>query len=228
MSKPNTDSTKVTVSDFVNPMRLVANFGPRRRVGSGRLRGWIIITKIALPTVAFLLLLLIVIWPIFKDSGLNYLTHEMRDFVNSAQGRLKIERASLVMFDAKGQAFHITADDVQQNSQNQDLVGLQGPRADIELSQQGWAYISANQGKLDRKAQILSLEGKVSIYQDRGFEMHGESMQVHYAEGEVHTDKPVEGLSANALYHAAGFSLEDRGNIIRLLGKSKIIMQVTH
>lgn len=195
--------------------------GQRRHSTSyGRLVGWL---KLLLPTLAVVLVVLAVLWAYLGDeSGLvsDTLTRA-RELVTE---HMEVSQAKYAGVSEDGQKYTITADTVQQASVDAIMVNFEMPRADINLKDGTWALVTAETGTLDRETQILELNTSVNLFHDLGYEFRTEAATFDLAAGSAYGFLPVEGQGPFGYVEAEGFQIVNRGEIIQLTGKSKLVI----
>ncbi len=67
-------------------------------------------------------------------------------------------------------------------------------RAKIETADKSTIFLSAKDGLYNRKTSILNLNNNVIVKSTAGFEMHLDEAVVDTGNGEVVSDKPVDGV----------------------------------
>jgi lipopolysaccharide export system protein LptC len=126
--------------------------------------------------------------------------------------------------DEKNRPYSVTAELVTQAGESADTIELTGPKADITLESGAWIALTADSGAFSRKAEILDLAGDVSLFHDRGFEMHTESAQIDLAEGVASGDAPVSGQGPAGELEAQGFRVSDDGQRILFSGQARLLI----
>ncbi len=196
---------------------------PPRLSVSNRYSIFVGFLKVLLPAVAVALILLVVVWPeISRDSG------EFRVRVSD----ISLEQAdSLTMLNArfegvddKERPFTLTADEATQTTDNENLVRLELPKGDITLEDGTWMAMTAREGQYRRDTQMLDLNGEVTLFHDRGFELRTEAAQVDLEAGVARGSEDVEGQGPFGNLEAEGFEVLDRGARVLFTGKSRAVL----
>lgn len=179
--------------------------------------------KVLLPTVAVVLISLVIAWPLL-DEQVKQLNQALLDAVKPTPDSMQITNARYAGTDDKDQPFTVTAETIRQPNIDQPFIGLTQPKADIMMADETWAALTAADGTYDRELQILTLQGDVSFFHDLGYEFKTQSARVDLQAGGAAGDEAILGQGPFGLVEAEGFRIYDRGARVRLLGKSKLLI----
>ena len=179
--------------------------------------------KIALPTVAVMLIALLIAWPFYRDDASEQ-GMQLLDIDETSPDSMQLSNARYQGLDEKNQPFTITADKIRQQDLDSATVNLEGPKADIMLEDESWAAITALTGVYDRDRQTLSLNGDVNFFHDLGYEIRTLSAKLHLKDGSAEGDEPVEGQGPFGSFVGEGFEVIDRGARVLLTGKSRLVI----
>lgn len=192
---------------------------PLRAVRPGR-RWMVAIAKRVLPLVALGLLAVVALYPeLAGDAERNRISYR-RVAVTPEGGQLIEARYQGV--DEAGRPFTVTAKTVRQVGP--DRTDLEAPKADMELPSGAWLMVESRQGVYEQRSSRLDLSGEVTLYRDDGTVLTTESVSVDiptaFAAGHemVHAEGPFGVLDAQ------GFTLSDRGAVIRFHGPARIVL----
>jgi len=179
--------------------------------------------KVVLPALAVALILLVVVWPqlVPEDSRFRV---GLSDLAPDSAGKLTMVNPRFQGVDAQDRPFSVVAQTATQEKSGADVVELDQPKADITLKDGAWLALTADHGTFDRASQTLHLDGHVSLFHDRGFEMRTETAHVDLKAGTARSDTPVAGQGPAGHLEAEGFRLEDKGGTIVFTGKSKLTL----
>lgn len=196
---------------------------PPRLSGRNRYSIFVGLMKVMLPAMAAALVLLVIAWPqlTFDESRFRL------GISNLAPGQaqsLTMLNARFDGIDEKDQPYTLTADMATQASQNEDLIELELPKADITLQDGTWLALTAKSGQYDRESELLDLFGSVSVFHDKGMEMRTEAARVDLHNGTAESVQPVEGQGSMGFINSEGFLVLDRGERIIFTGKSRMII----
>lgn len=218
-----------TASEAMHPPETPTRTRTRRLRQPPRLSGrnpysiFVGLLKVFLPAMAAALVLLVIAWPqlTFDDSRFRL------GISNLAPGQaqsLTMLNARFDGIDDKDQPYTLTADMATQANQNEDLIELELPKADITLEDGTWLALTAKSGQYDRESELLDLYGSVSVFHDKGIEMRTEAARVDLNNGTAQSVQPVEGQGSMGFINAEGFLVLDRGERIIFTGKSRMII----
>lgn len=188
----------------------------RRRVA-------VAVAKRVLPLAAIGLLAVMALWPEFES--------------NAERGRVAFRRVTEVRPDAlhvrepryqgvdeQNRPYTLTAAAAVQAGQ-EDVVQLQEPRADLLLTDGGWIYLEADQGRFDKPRNHLDLKGRVTIHHDDGTQFVTETAAVDVVGGNAEGDDPVAAQGPFGNLTAEGFRLRDRGQVVIFTGRSRAVLE---
>src|SRR3546814_8263226 len=97
--------------------------------------------------------------------------------------------------DENNQPFTVAADLATQEPDDENLVELQHPKADILTNDGDLVALSARLGNYHREEEKLDLAGTVHLTNADGFEITTETAPVDLKEGSAAGDSPVSGQS---------------------------------
>lgn len=177
--------------------------------------------KVVLPALAVGMMLLVLVWPrLAPDEG--GLRIGLSDLNPDGSGDLDMVNPRFQGRDTENRPFSIVAAKATQRAGGTDRIDLEAPKADITLEQGAWMALSANTGVYDRAGERLDLAGNVSLFHDRGFEMHTQTARIDLNAGVARSDAPVAGQGPAGHLEAQGFRLSQDGARIHFLGRSRL------
>lgn len=222
MSAPRQPFVSSTGDDHGPSHRLAELIARQSTEGSTRLGRYSVfvgVMRFALPAIAVLLLGLVVIWPLVsgREEGFRVTYASLTE----VDGSLKMIKARYIGTDGKGQPFTLTADEALQDKDDADLIRLKNIVADTFAKGGAWHAMTANGGIYRRLRETLDLEGAVSVYSDRGQELHTERAHIDMKAGTAHGDAPVLGQGPFGLIEGSSFEASERGTVVLLKGGVK-------
>lgn len=206
--------------------RLDAPARPRPRDRRRRVRDYsrfVTAMKFVLPVLAAGLIALLAFWSQIR-------IEEGRFRIGSASiAPTDIDRLSMVNprfqgIDDQNRPFTVTAAEASQVKGNDDLIDLVRPQADITMENGSWMAVSADSGRYQRSTRQLKLDGRVSLFQDQGYELHVNSIAVDFAAGSATSDTSVVGQGPAGELSGEGLKVTDKGAVIELTGKSRVLL----
>ena len=122
--------------------------------------------------------------------------------------------------DKNGRPFSITADSASHADCDDRHISLKKPLADITMSSGSYVALTANDGILDRDADIITLSGDVTLFHDNGLSFQTDSATIDLNEKTAQGDDPVEGQNGDGELVSQGFRVRDDGDTIEFTGKA--------
>lgn len=182
------------------------------------------VLKWLLPTLAFLLLVIIIVWPLTKAQELSFLL--ARDKVASAGERLRLDRAIYRGVTARGEPFTIRAQNAVQRSSADPVVDLTGLNARL-IGMEGPADVAAPSGRYFIDEDRLTIAGPATLRSTYGYSLDAETIAVDLGERRVSTEAPVKGTLPMGSFRAGRLQGDlqgerlvlDRGVHLRLTGR---------
>lgn len=186
----------------------------------GRLVGSL---KVLLPTVAVALVLLAAAWPFLSEENTRF-ANALTGADRRAAENLEVQSARYSGIEEDGQPFTVTAESMQQESVESDIVALDQPKADILLSNGAWVAVTALSGTFNQAEKVLHLTDDVNLFHDLGYEFRTQTAVLDLLGGSARGDAPVHGQGPFGYLEAEGFRVENRGAKIELRGQSKVVI----
>ncbi len=122
--------------------------------------------------------------------------------------------------DAKGRPFSITADSASHVDGDDRHIALKKPLADIVMSSGAYVALMANDGLLDRDADIITLNGEVTLFHDNGLSFQTDSATINLKDKTAEGNEVVEGQNGDGELISQGFRVRDDGDTIEFTGKA--------
>lgn len=178
--------------------------------------------RIALPLLALVLIALLIAWPqIYRRTEgfrLAFSTLEVED------GALTMTKARYRGTDHKDQPFLVAADTATQDPNDPKRVMLDRIAADMTMRDGTWLALNANSGAYHQGEQVLTLQDDISVFTDRGYELHGISARVDLAAGTLASDDKVWGQGPFGLLRANGMRVDGNGNRVRFVNGVQVTL----
>ena len=179
--------------------------------------------KVVLPTVAGLLLALVLILPQLRGEPEQF-TAEVAIAGDDGSGSLSLVNARYLGTDTSGQPFSVTAESVREAEGGDENIDLTAPQADISLNDGTWLMVGADTGRYHRESQVLDLEGAVNLFQDQGYELHTEAATVMLEQGAATSSTPVQTQGPFGRLESQGFELQDKGKVVYFTGPARLVL----
>jgi lipopolysaccharide export system protein LptC len=202
----------------------------RRRVppSAGQLarrRVLVAVAKRMLPLAALALLATIALWPEF-ESAADRGRVAFRRVAEVRPDALQVVNPRYQGVDEQNRPYNVTADRALQAGSD-EIVDLQAPRADLLLTDGGWVYLEARDGRYDKAGSRLDLVGDVTVHHDDGTQFVTARARMDVAGGHAEGDDPVAAQGPFGTLTAEGFRLRDRGQVVIFTGRSRAVLEGT-
>ena len=181
------------------------------------------VLKVLLPALAVALILLVVVWPEISRDGRDFRIR-VSDISLEQPDSLTMLNARFEGVDDKNRQFTLTADEATQTTDDENLIRLELPKGDVTLEDGTWLAMTAREGRYRRDTQMLDLNGEVTLFHDRGFELRTQAAQVDLEAGAARGADTVEGQGPFGNIVAEGFEVLDRGARVLFTGKSRAVL----
>lgn len=185
--------------------------------------GWV---KAILPLTAALLLAALVAAPSLRTGPAADRVAYHVPQTDSSQAQSHIEEARYHGTDQKGQPFTITA--AKADQLGADNVDLNAPVGDMTLKSGSWLELKSDSGVYNQKSQNLGLAGNVTLYRNDGTTVNTAHAQIDMKAGNAQSGDPVSVQGPFGTLNAQnGFILADRGQDVKFLGPSTLVLTET-
>lgn len=173
--------------------------------------------------------------PILALAIIGYLTY--RSYYTQSDTRVSIPvvedapkldagmKVSGIAFEGKSKSdrpFSVTAISATEAKDNKDLIDLEEPQAEIELSELTWIAITAEHGRYDRKLDKVDLSGAVTVYHDNGLTFSTEQAAMDLKTNTASGTAAVTGRDERRELSAEGFEMLDDGATVLFKGRSHL------
>lgn len=197
--------------------------GRRRRGGVGggysRFVAW---AKVVLPFFALGLIALVVAWPRLKNDDTFRIGFASMQL--SGETEPGMDNARYVGTDDNRKPFSVTADLARIVSEDDGVVALELPKADLTLEDDTWLVLTAKTGRYARVDGTLELQGEVNLFHDTGYEMSTEQLIVDLNGGGAEGHTPVSGHGPFGELKSQGVKLIDKGRVIFFTGPARLTL----
>ncbi len=175
--------------------------------------------KVMLPSLAVVLLGLVVAWPRLSNDEDRFKVGFASISPQSVES-LQMINARYYGIDSRNRPFTVTADLATEQAPTSGMIELDRPKADFTTQGGAGVYVEAIRGHYNQKSQMLDLEGEVSLFHDEGYELHTEKARINLATSVAEGSDPVTGNGPQGRIDGRGFRIVDQGKQIMVLGRS--------
>jgi lipopolysaccharide export system protein LptC len=182
---------------------------------------FVALMKFLLPAFALGLLLLVAVWPRLQ-AGIDRLRVSFNRLDLGEAGDLRMVNAHYSGIDKLHRPYAVTADVARQTPNRSDLVALEGPKADMTLTNGAWLAVTSDTGVYLTQSQQLDMFGAVKFFHDRGYQLTTDSAHIDMPQGTAESNDPVQGQGVFGDITSEGFRLADHGDNITFTGMAKL------
>ncbi|MDI4665746.1 hypothetical protein K9U40_15655 [Xanthobacter autotrophicus] len=125
--------------------------------------------------------------------------------------RLTMELPKLSGFTDDNRGYRVTARTATQDLTHPDVIDLTDIEARLEMSDKGWASVSAKVGSFDTKKQFITLGDGVDLAMNGGYGGRLHDAEVDVKAGTIATEKPVVFTYLDGKLVADRLHVGDRG-----------------
>jgi lipopolysaccharide export system protein LptC len=222
----NLPGPPVSTPDAAPGLGGMRKIAPRRDLGipqlrrKGRRGASVRLLKIALPLVVFVSLGYVGYWWLQSRGTIvdASLIQNVPDDAGKAE--VTVQDVKYDGKDDKGRPFSITADSASHVDGDDRHISLKKPLADIVMSGGAYVALMANDGLLDRDADIITLNGDVTLFHDNGLSFQTDSATINLKDKTAEGSDTVEGQNGDGELISEGFRVRDDGDTIEFTGKA--------
>jgi len=178
---------------------------------------------VLLPAAALILLTTIAFWSELDGNGDNNRV-SFRRTVEPRGEALRVVAPRYRGVDELGRPYTITATVAEQVGA-EEVLDLREPRGDIVLTDGGWVFLRADDGRFEKASQRLTLNGDVTIYLDSGTMLHTSEAVALLREGTAEGDTAVAAQGGFGTLTAEGFRLTERGAVVMFTGRARAVLE---
>ncbi|WP_119301639.1 LPS export ABC transporter periplasmic protein LptC [Dongia deserti] len=177
--------------------------------------------KVALPLIVAATLGYVgYLWLESRDNMVNPDLIQQVPKENTEKAEVTVQDVQYDGRDDKGRPFSITATSASHVDGDDRHISLKKPLADIVLSGGAYVALTANDGLLDRDADIMTLIGDVTLFHDNGLSFQTHSATIDLKAKTAEGDDVVEGQNGDGELISQGFRVRDDGDTIVFTGKA--------
>ncbi|MEM9290018.1 MAG: LPS export ABC transporter periplasmic protein LptC [Pseudomonadota bacterium] len=226
-TQPMTDPA--IAHDNAPPIWRPQRFTPR--IG-GRFDKTLHVLRLLLPTLAAVLLLVTLAYPLFRDQEMSFVL--ARNTIEASEDRLRMINPRYSGVDTTGRPFEVRAQSAVQPRGVADAVSLTGIAADMTLDDDARVDIEAQTGEYRTSTEVLNLTGPVSLTTTSGYRIQAGTTRVDLDDHIVESQAKVNAKGPLGAFQADGFSsqidadsLIFEGNVVARITPERVRLSVT-
>ncbi|TDQ82126.1 lipopolysaccharide export system protein LptC [Dongia mobilis] len=175
--------------------------------------------KILLPIVAIATVAYLGLWS-YRQISETRITVEAVETPPLVDTGMKVSGIAFEGRNKSDRPFSVTALTATETTDNKDLIRLEEPQAQIELSESSWFAVTARSGMFDRQHERVELDGAVTIYHDNGMTFVTEKALIDLTTNDASSPVRVTGSDERRELTAEGFELLENGRVVLFKGQS--------
>ncbi|MEM7617858.1 MAG: LPS export ABC transporter periplasmic protein LptC [Pseudomonadota bacterium] len=177
--------------------------------------------RLILPLIAVILIGVVFTW---SNMGDETIISAEDPAAPKTIGKNELLNPKFESVDDKNQPYTIVAKRALQGNNNDDIVILEEPLADMLLNSGNWVAIKAKQGAFSQEKQSLLLRGDVELFHDKGYQMSMPELHVNMDKNTARTDKDVKGHGPLGTLEAKGLSADSAKGHLSFTGPAKLVL----
>ncbi|HBR68863.1 MAG TPA: LPS export ABC transporter periplasmic protein LptC [Rhodospirillaceae bacterium] len=126
--------------------------------------------------------------------------------------------------DENKQPYTVTAERAIQGEEDEKLVILEKPVADMLLNSGNWIAAQADKGAYHQGTQKLMLEGHVKLFHDKGYQLETQKLQIDVTKSLAWSDNPVYGQGPAGTLEAKGLKADNNAGRLVFTGPAKLVL----
>ncbi|HVO14792.1 MAG TPA: LPS export ABC transporter periplasmic protein LptC [Alphaproteobacteria bacterium] len=180
--------------------------------------------KLALPSVAVVLVGLVLMWPQLKGAEESLRKSVIGSLKLDEIENLQMVQARYVGTDEQNRPYVLTAAAARQMSSGSDLIALEVPKGQMSLQDGNQVALAAQAGAYYQKAQMLDLFGAVTMKRSDGYVVETEEARINLKTGSAEGNKTVTGHGPAGTLRSDGFRILDKGDTVIFTGKARLVI----
>lgn len=178
--------------------------------------------KLVLPLVALMITAVVFAWSSMSDE--NMLPTPQDASTPQSIGKNELLNPRFESKDDKKQPYTITAKRALQGENNENLVILEKPVADMMLTSGNWVAIEADQGAFEQDNQKLLLRGNVRLFHDRGYHLETALLHIDIASNKAWSEEDVRAHGPAGTLEATGLQGNADSGHLLFTGPAKLVL----
>ena len=182
----------------------------------------VMLAKMALPIVATVLAVTLIIIPTLKDDikefGIDFT-------INKGEiEQLNIKKSIVYVTDDKNRVNNFTAEEVRETSVNSKIYDLVSPQGLMPVDNIEWINLNAPNGIFNQNTSLLQLNKNVEIFYSKGMNISTQKASFDFNKSYGYSETPITGDGFIGKINAEGFEYDGKNNILSFTGKTHILI----
>lgn len=182
---------------------------------------WVRRIKLLLPSIAAILIGLLVLLPSLQKNEKDFYLDITRPKKGELE-KLHIEKTIFNITDKDNKVNNFTADNVDETSPGSKIIKLTNPDGMMPSSGEDWINIKSPTGFYNQTTNNLELIDNVEVFYSQGMNINAPDVTFDFKTSKIFSDKPVKAQGYIGDLDSQGFELFNKTGIIIFNGKTNI------
>jgi lipopolysaccharide export system protein LptC len=177
--------------------------------------------RLILPLIALAIFAIVFVW---NDIESNKIIPVKELASTPTIGKNELVNPRFESTDKDNQPYTITAKRAVQNKEDENLVMLEKPLADMVMNSGQWIAIEAERGSFRQDNKTLLLRGKVRLYHDKGYQLEMDELDIDLAKNTAFSKSDVAGQGPEGTLTSKGLQGDSNAGKIIFNGPAKLVL----
>lgn len=182
------------------------------------------IIEIAFPSIAAILLGLLIITPSFKETA-DCIKFDITRPQKGELEKLHIESSELFITDKNNQVNNFTADNLDETAPGSKLIKLTNPKGEMPDTDNQMYHLESPVGYYDQNKNTLRLEQTVKLRHTDGLNATTEALVYDFKKNYGQSDTKTFAESDLGTLNSQGFRFDKNKNLMIFTGKTHIVIK---
>ena len=182
------------------------------------------LTKLLLPSLAALLIGLLIIFPSLKQTNDEF-TIDITLPKKGELEKLHMENTIFYITDKDNKVNNFTAQNVDETAPGSKLIKLTNPDGVLPMKEEAWVNIKSPLGYYNQNTNILTLQNNVDMFYSDGMTGKTEEMTFDFNAGKGWGNKEVTSEGVFGTLQSQGFEFYSKKNLLIFMGKTYITVE---
>lgn len=182
------------------------------------------IIEIAFPSIAAILLGLLIITPSFKETA-DSIKFDITRPQKGELEKLHIENSELFITDKNNQVNNFTADNLDETAPGSKLIKLTNPKGEMPDTDNQMYHLESPVGYYDQNKNTLRLEQTVELRHTDGLNATTEALVYDFKKNYGQSDTKTFAESDLGTLNSQGFRFDKNKNLMIFTGKTHIVIK---
>ena len=182
------------------------------------------LAKLALPSIAAVLIALLLLFPSLKKDTRDFKLDITRPKKGEME-KLHVENTVFYITDKNNKVNNFIASNIDETAPGSKLIRLTKPEGILPLEQDRWVNIKAPVGYFNQNNNLLELQEHVEMFYSEGMNVVTSSAFFDFNASRGYGSKPVTGQGFMGDLQAEGFEYSARNDILTFTGHNDITIK---